>query len=215
MTDSSREPRLEARTPAGILGARGRRVEQGEVERDGGLIAAAAAGDERALAELYDRHASALLGVALRILKSRPDAEDLVHDVFVEAWQRAADFDPSRGSVRSWLLVRARSRAVDRLRSLEAARRRGLLQRAESAGEEASVPPIWDGLDRARAKRALDALPEAQRALVELAYFEGLSCSEMAARCGIPIGTVKSRLSAGMAKLRQEFAESDERRIER
>lgn len=183
-----------------------------EAERDRGLIAAAAAGDEHALAALYDRHVAGLLGVALRILRTRQDAEDLVHDVFVEAWQHARDFDASRGSVRSWLLVRTRSRAVDRLRSLEAARRRGLLTRPAEAGE-ASVEPIWDGADRARAKRALDALPEAQRALVELAYFEGLSCSEMAERCGIPIGTVKSRLSAGMTKLRQAFAEpSDVRR---
>ena len=183
-----------------------------EAERDRGLIAAAAASDERALAELYDRHVAAMLGVSLRILKVRQDAEDLVHDVFLEAWQRAGDFDASRGSVRSWLLVRTRSRAVDRLRSLEAARRRGLLARAEQGPEEASAPPVWDGLDRARAKRALDALPEAQRTLVELAYFDGLTCSEMAARCGIPIGTVKSRLSAGMSKLRHEFAETAEPR---
>jgi RNA polymerase sigma-70 factor (ECF subfamily) len=132
----------------------------------------------------------------------------------VEAWQRAADFDPGRGSVRSWLLVRARSRAVDRLRSLEAARKRGLLLRVEQGAEEASVEPLWDGLDRALAKRALEALPEAQRSLVELAYFEGLSCSEMAEKCGIPIGTVKSRLSAGMSKLREAFAlGGDARRI--
>jgi RNA polymerase sigma-70 factor (ECF subfamily) len=184
-------------------------------ERDRALIAATAAGDERALADLYDRHVAALLGVALRILKVRQDAEDLVHDVFVEAWQRAGDFDASRGSVRSWLLVRTRSRAVDRLRSLEAARKRGLLASREDSAPTV-VEPIWDGADRMRAKRALDALPEAQRALVELAYFEGLSCSEMAARCALPIGTVKSRLAAGMAKLRQEFAEpSEERRTVR
>jgi RNA polymerase sigma-70 factor (ECF subfamily) len=189
-------------------------MEVADVERDHGLIAAVATGDEAALAALYDCHAAALLGVALRILKTRQDAEDLVHDVFIEAWQRASDFDAARGSVRSWLLVRTRSRAVDRLRSLEAARRRGLLARAEASEEETQVAPIWDGLDRLRAKRALDALPAAQRALVELAYFEGLSCSEMAERCGIPIGTVKSRLSAGMAKLRQEFAESDARRAQ-
>jgi RNA polymerase sigma-70 factor (ECF subfamily) len=180
--------------------------------RDDGLIAAAAAGDEAALAELYDRHAAAMLGVALRILKTRQDAEDLVHDVFLEAWQRAGDFEPGRGSVRSWLLVRMRSRAVDRLRSLEAARRRGLFAAAEHADGEPTELPTWDGLDRERAKRALDALPEPQRALVELAYFEGLTCSEMAARCGIPLGTVKSRLSAAMAKLRQSFAEPAEAR---
>ena len=186
-----------------------------ESDRDRGLIAAAAAGDEAALAELYDRHASAMLGVALRILKTRQDGEDLVHDVFVEAWQRAGDFDDSRGTVRSWLLVRVRSRAVDRLRSLEAARRRGLLLLAQHEADEASVEPVWDGGDRVRAKRALDALPDAQRTLVELAYFEGLTCSEMAAHCGIPIGTVKSRLAAAMTKLRQSFAEKSEQRGER
>jgi RNA polymerase sigma-70 factor (ECF subfamily) len=179
-----------------------------ESSRDEGLLAAAATGDSIALASLYDRHAATMLGVALRILKTRQDAEDLVHDVFVEAWQRARDFDESRGSVRSWLLVRVRSRAVDRLRSLDAARRRGLLASVEEHGEgEPAVAPIWDGTDRARAKSALDSLPEAQRVLVELAYFEGLTCSEMARHCAIPIGTVKSRLSAAMAKLRQGFAE--------
>ena len=169
-------------------------------------MAAAAVGDESALAELYDRHAGAMLGVALRVLKVRQDAEDLVHDVFVEAWQKARDFDSGRGSVRSWLLVRVRSRGVDRLRTLQAARRRGLVADAEGAVEAAPVAAVWDSPDRARARKALDALPEPQRVLVELAYFEGLTCSEMAAHCAIPIGTVKSRLSAAMSKLRESFA---------
>ena len=169
-------------------------------------MAAAAVGDESALAELYDRHAGAMLGVALRVLKVRQDAEDLVHDVFVEAWQKARDFDSGRGSVRSWLLVRVRSRGVDRLRTLQAARRRGLVADAEGAVEAAPVAAVWDSPDRERARKALDALPEPQRVLVELAYFEGLTCSEMAAHCAIPIGTVKSRLSAAMSKLRESFA---------
>jgi RNA polymerase sigma-70 factor (ECF subfamily) len=168
-------------------------------------MAAAAVGDESALGELYDRHAGAMLGVALRILKLRQDAEDLVHDVFVEAWQKAADFDASRGSVRSWLLVRVRSRGVDRLRSLTSARRRGLFGDGEAAPEaaDASLPAAWDAPDRERARKALDGLPEPQRTLVELAYFEGMTCSEMAAHCAIPLGTVKSRLSAALAKLRE------------
>ena len=179
-----------------------------EPGRDESLMAAAAVGDESALGELYDRHAGAMLGVALRILKLRPDAEDLVHDVFVEAWQKAADFDVGRGSVRSWLLVRVRSRGVDRLRSLSAARRRGLLGDGEGApeAEGAPVAPVWDGPDRERARKALDGLPDAQRSLVELAYFEGMTCSEMAAHCAIPIGTVKSRLAAAMGKLRDALA---------
>ena len=179
-----------------------------EPGRDESLMAAGAVGDESALGELYDRHAGAMLGVALRILKLRPDAEDLVHDVFVEAWQKAADFDAGRGSVRSWLLVRVRSRGVDRLRSLSSARRRGLFGDGEGAAEatDASVAPVWEGPDRERARKALDGLPEVQRALVELAYFEGMTCTEMAAHCVIPIGTVKSRLSAAMGKLREALA---------
>jgi RNA polymerase sigma-70 factor (ECF subfamily) len=172
-------------------------------ERDVSLVAALALGDRAALAELYDRHASALLGVALRVLHSRSDAEDLVHDVFVEAWQRAADYAAGRGSVRSWLLVRTRSRGIDRLRSLEAARRHGMLPAPGAPAPVASVAPLWDGPDHVRARAALDDLPEAQRTLVELAYFEGLTCSEMATRCGIPIGTVKSRLAAAMSRLRK------------
>ena len=179
-----------------------------EPGRDESLMAAAAVGDESALGELYDRHAGAMLGVALRILKLRQDAEDLVHDVFVEAWQKAADFDAERGSVRSWLLVRVRSRGVDRLRSLTSARRRGLLGDGENVSEEADpkVGPVWDGPDRERARKALDRLPEPQRTLVELAYFEGMTCSEMATHCAIPIGTVKSRLSAALGKLREALA---------
>jgi RNA polymerase sigma-70 factor, ECF subfamily len=179
-----------------------------EPGRDESLMAAAAVGDASALAELYDRHAGAMLGVALRILKLRQDAEDLVHDVFVEAWQKAADFDASRGSVRSWLLVRVRSRGVDRLRSLNSARKRGLFGDGESApaAEGASLPAAWDAPDRERARKALEALPEPQRALVELAYFEGMTCSEMASHCAIPLGTVKSRLSAALGKLREALA---------
>ena len=175
-------------------------------ERDVSLVAALALGDRGALAELYDRHASAMLGVALRVLHSRSDAEDLLHDVFVEAWQRAGAYEAGRGSVRSWLLVRVRSRGIDRLRSLEAARRHGMLPAAVEPGPVASVAPLWDGPDHARARAALDDLPEAQRTLVELAYFEGLTCSEMAARCGIPIGTVKSRLATAMSRLRASVA---------
>ena len=176
---------------------------------DGVLIRAAADGDEAALATLYDRHASAMLGVACRVLRNRADAEDLVHDVFVEAWRKARDFDAARGSVRSWLLLRVRSRGLDRLRSLDAARRHAMAARDDaSQPSQIALPPAWDGSDQQRACAALEGLPEEQRRLVELAYFEGMTCSEMAAHCGIPLGTVKSRLAAGMAKLRQSLLPS-------
>ena len=161
-------------------------------------------GDRSALAELYDRHAAALMRVALRFLPERQDAEDLLHDVFVEAWGRAADYDPDRGSVRRWLLMRTRSRAIDRVRALQTAQR---YARAEAASAcEASAPRAgWDARDRERARRALNQLPSAQRALIELLYFDGLTCAEAARRCGIPIGTIKSRLSAALSKLRSSF----------
>jgi RNA polymerase sigma-70 factor (ECF subfamily) len=170
---------------------------------DAHLLVASSRGDVSALGRLYDRHAPAMLGVASRILRGRQDAEDLVHDVFVEAWQKAGDYDARRGSVRSWLLVRVRSRGIDRLRSLEAARRAAMIP---SGAEGDRSEPRWDGPDRERARAALAALPEEQRRLVELGYYEGLSCAEMAQRVGIPVGTVKSRLAAAVAKLRQTLA---------
>jgi RNA polymerase sigma-70 factor (ECF subfamily) len=174
---------------------------------DARSLVEAARGDEAALAALYDRHAPAMLRVASRILQSRQDAEDLVHDVFVEAWQKAGDYDACRGSVRSWLLVRVRSRGIDRVRSLESARRAAAVLPPGSEGERSE--PSWDAPDRERARAALATLPEEQRHVVELGYFEGLTCAEMADRVGVPIGTVKSRLSAAVAKLRRSLAASE------
>lgn len=176
--------------------------------RDEACLASVGAGEEGALGELYDRHAQALLRVAISILRNRQDAEDLVHDVFVEAWGKAADYDASRGSVRRWLLTRMRSRAIDRLRSLQVARRHAMAE-ARSPHPGLTAAPQWDGFDRDRARQALLDLPEAQRKLVELSYFEGLTHAELATRCEIPVGTVKSRLSAAMGKLRQSLAAAD------
>ena len=175
---------------------------------DARLVAAVATGDQAALATLYDRHTPAMLSVAYRVLRSRQDAEDLLHDVWVETWRRAADYDAARGSVRSWLLMRVRSRGIDRLRALEAARRHAMAQEHE-AQRPRVAHAAWDAPDRSRARSALETLPAEQRALVEAAYFEGMTCSELAARFGIPLGTVKSRLSAGVDKLRRSFATSE------
>ena len=181
-------------------------ADSADEEADPRLIAAVRGGDPEGLAGLYDRHAPAMLGVALRILRDRGDAEDLVHDVFIEAWHKAASFSSERGGVRTWLLVRVRSRGIDRLRSLEVARRHA--QRAMPAPVAPSGPSAEDpagGPDRQRARSALAALPEAQRVVLELAYYEGLTCSEIASRCDTPLGTVKSRLLAGMRELRRRF----------
>lgn len=178
-----------------------------ETDCDQQLLAKVCAGDQPALAALYDRHAGQLLAVALRILKSRADAEDLIHDVFLEVWQKANQYDSARGTVRTWLLIRLRSRAIDRLRVLTLARERNNMAAAETelaiATPDPSISP-----DCARARQALATLSAEQRTVVELGYFRGFSHQEIATRCQIPVGTVKSRLSAALAKLRQVFATS-------
>ncbi|HEY4241940.1 MAG TPA: sigma-70 family RNA polymerase sigma factor [Kofleriaceae bacterium] len=164
---------------------------------DAALVAAMAAGDRKALAALYERHAPLLLGLALRIVRDRREAEDLLHDVFLEAWRSARDFDPKRGRVRTWLAIRMRSRALDLQKSARVSRSSGddgldvIVDEAERASP-----------DHARVRSALAALGPDQRKVLELAYFEGLSCTEIAERVAIPVGTVKSRLAAGLARLR-------------
>ena len=161
------------------------------------LVAAMAAGDRAALATLYERHGSLLLGLALRIVRERREAEDLLHDVFLEAWRTAKAFDPKRGRVRTWLAIRMRSRALDLQKSARVSRNTGdgglelLVDEADAASP-----------DHGRVRRALAELATDQRRVLELAYFEGLSCTEIAQRVAIPVGTVKSRIAAGLDRLR-------------
>ena len=164
---------------------------------DADLVAAIAGGDRGALAQLYDRHSGVLLGLAMRIVRDRREAEDLLHDVFLEAWRSAKDFDPKRGRVRTWLAIRMRSRALDHQKSARVSRNAGAagLDLLVDDGEHASP-------DHARVRAALAELGREQRRVLELAYFEGLSCTEIAARVSIPVGTVKSRIAAGLDRLR-------------
>jgi RNA polymerase sigma-70 factor, ECF subfamily len=163
------------------------------------VVREAARGEIGALAALYDRYAGLLLSMANRMLGDATVAEDLVQDVFLEAWRRAHAFDPSRGSVRTWLLVRLRSRALDRLRSAQHRREVTLDQPRELAAcaEDPELSP-----DHALVRQALLQLPEDQRRVIELSYFQGLSSSEIAEHMGSPIGTVKSRTAAALGKLR-------------
>lgn len=176
-----------------------------EAEHDRKLIASIRHNDNAALAELYDRHAATLMGIAYRILQNRRDAEDLLHDVFLEAWHKATSYDSTRGTVRNWLIMRVRSRAIDRLRSLVSARKKAILQTNSEFAQIESVENVSRSPDHDRARRALAHLSDAQRTVIELLYFEGLSCQEIASRCEIPIGTVKSRLSAALNLLRNMF----------
>lgn len=165
---------------------------------DASLMQAVAAGDRAALATLYDRHAPILLALGSRIVPDRAEVEDVLHDVFLEAWRRAHRYDPRRASVRTWLAVRMRSRCLDRMKSARVARRRPL----ESAPEREQAPDAPAKVDGARLPAWLATLSEVQREVIVLGYFEGLSCSEMAERLAIPIGTVKSRLASALRKLR-------------
>lgn len=161
------------------------------------LVRAMAAGNQEALAALYSRHCQLMLGLAMRIVRNRREAEDLLHDVFLEAWRTAKDFDPNRGRVRTWLAIRMRSRALDLQKSARVSRNAGDSGLDRLVDSESRSSP-----DHAKVRSALGELPKDQRQVIELAYFDGLSCSEISERIAIPIGTVKSRLAAAMSKLR-------------
>jgi RNA polymerase sigma-70 factor (ECF subfamily) len=182
-----------------------------EPAEDARLMALVVCGDKAALAALYDRHASVLLALGARILVDRTLAEDVVHDVFLEAWHHAREFDAGRGTVRAWLVTRMRSRSLDR---------RGKVQRtarvAESAARESHTVSGEEiaGADRERVRQGVAGLPEELGTIVDFAYFEGLSASEIAARLGLPIGTVKSRLARAIATLREQIRPEREVRRE-
>ncbi len=171
-----------------------------EAELDAELVAKMAAGDRQAMSQLYQRHCSILLGLAVRIVRDRREAEDLLHDVFLEAWRAAKTFDPKRGRVRTWLAIRMRSRALDLQKSARVSRNAG-----DSGLDTLVDDSVTHSPDHSRVKAALADLGTDQRRVLELAYFEGLSCSEISERISIPIGTVKSRLAAGLDRLRTEL----------
>lgn len=173
-----------------------------------------AARDQEALSSLYDRFRGVVFSLALRIVRDRAEAEELLTDVFLQAWRQAAGFDRVRGSVGAWLITLARSRAIDRLR---ARRRRDaaleVLARAtvEGAGDPdpSRAPGPEESADRAlksgRISAALEALTLGQRRAIELAYYEGLSHSEIASTLSEPLGTVKTRIRQGLIILRQRL----------
>lgn len=159
-------------------------------------------GDQGALAELYDRYSSVVYAVALRILGDAGAAEDVLQEVFLQLWRNPAAFDAARGSLGAWLAVISRNRAIDFLRR----------RRPETDIEDVvlSVAPDLAGdADRSRAaekvRGVLGAMPSLQRSALEMAYFEGLSHSEIASKTGEPLGTIKTRIRAGLMTLRKAF----------
>lgn len=179
-------------------------------------LRASARGDRSAFGRLYDRHAPLLMALGVRILGERREAEDILHDCFVETWRHIGDYDPERASVKSWLVLRMRSRCLDRLRSAGVSRRESLGERPDETLERASLRAPTEAaeaadqrVDASRLGGVLAALPEEQRAVLVLGFFDGLSSSEIAAELGIPIGTVKSRVRSAMSKLRAALGVAD------
>jgi len=175
------------------------------------LVERMAGRNERALGELYDRHGGAVYSLALAIVGERADAEEVVADSFGQAWRTAERFDPARGSVTAWLATITRTRALDLVRAR--GRRARALTRAAVGNSEGLAAPIAPageapdrGVERQEARRmverSLSELSESQRRIIELAYFGGLTQTEIAAELREPLGTVKTRMRAGLEKLR-------------
>jgi RNA polymerase sigma-70 factor (ECF subfamily) len=173
-------------------------------EEDRQAMVRLAAGDISVVGILYDRYARAVFSLAVRVLGDRADAEEIVQDVFAQVWSQAARFDAARGTFAAWLLMMTRSRAIDRLRARRAG---GVALAADPVREPADPIPTQEqsvitGEDVERMRGAMQDLTASQRTAIELAYYEGLSQSEIAERLQEPLGTVKTRIRSGLLKLR-------------
>ena len=173
-------------------------------DTDRRLVARLASGDSSAVADLYDAHAGQVYALAVRIVGDRSDAEDVVQEVFAQAWRQASRYDAGRATVIGWLLMMTRARAIDRIRArrarFEGAAALTLLDiPSADPGQEAAV---ITSQTVTRVRAALDALGESSRVALELAYYEGLSQSAIAARLGEPLGTIKTRMRTALARLR-------------
>jgi RNA polymerase sigma-70 factor (ECF subfamily) len=168
------------------------------------LMLRIAGGNENAFEELYDRLSSQVFGLVLRILKDQAQSEEVAQEVFVEAWQQAARYDPARGKAITWLLTLAHRRAVDRVRASQASKDRDLregIKEFQSSYDDVEDTAIAHDEGR-RVNEALDRLSETQRDAIQLAYFGGYTHSEVAELLKIPVGTAKTRIRDGMNKLR-------------
>jgi RNA polymerase sigma-70 factor (ECF subfamily) len=181
---------------------------------ESGLVRRMAKGDKAACAELYDRFSRPLYSVALRILGDATEAEDIVQDVFVSLWERAASFDASRGSAFAWAVTLTRNRAIDRLRTRR--RRSDLLADsfaadvpgAQSSAETDTAGHLVFREESVAVRAALSTLPGEQVRALELAFFSGLTQQEIAAQLSEPLGTIKARIRRGLLKLRDTLTRS-------
>jgi RNA polymerase sigma factor (sigma-70 family) len=179
---------------------------------DEALVALVARGDEDALGELYDRVSRIAYGLAMRVLRDDRLAEDAVQEGFLAVWRNAASFRAERAKASTWILTLVHRRAVDLVRREERRRAEPLTEESVAAGRtgEATDEAAWLRFERERVQAALRQLPDVQREALELAYYGGFSQSELAERLGVPLGTIKSRMFAGLARLRELLDESTE-----
>jgi RNA polymerase sigma-70 factor (ECF subfamily) len=173
---------------------------------DEALVLLAARSQQGALAELYDRYGRPAYGLALRVLRDEALAEDAVQEAFLAIWRTASRFVPERGKASTWILTLVHRRAVDLVRH-EERRRADTLEHAPEPSGRAVDEEAWLRLQRERVQDALRQLPDQQREAIELAYYGGFTQSELAERLGQPLGTIKSRMFMGLARLRELLGE--------
>lgn len=171
------------------------------------IVSRLAAGDMDAAEELYDLYAGQVLALARRILRDDGDAEDVVQEVFSQAWRTARKFETARGTVAGWLLVMTRSRAIDRLRAKQARpdTRSAVMPDSMPAGDIPISDRLLTDEEAVHVREALQRLPDVQRDALELAYYEGLTQAEIATRLSEPLGTIKTRMRTALGTLRQRL----------
>jgi RNA polymerase sigma-70 factor, ECF subfamily len=176
------------------------RADLKEVSPDATLVSAIRDGDEQAMAQLYDRYSSLVYSIALRVLGETEAAEDILQEIFLRLWRNPATFDSSRGSLPAWLAVITRNRAIDVLRKRHS--------KTDLEDVKVSVEPdLASGVERSRIlekiRGALRSMSEPQRSALEMAFFEGLTHTEIAEKSGEPLGTIKTRIRTGLLVLRK------------
>jgi RNA polymerase sigma factor (sigma-70 family) len=174
---------------------------------DEAVVALVARSDQEALGELYDRFGRVAYGLALRVLRDEKLAEDAVQEGFLAAWRNADRFLPERGKASTWLLTLVHRRAVDLVRREDSRRAEPIDQDAAAGASRSAEEDAWLRFERERVQSALQRLPDQQREALELAYYGGFTQTELAERLGQPVGTIKSRMFTGLARLRELLAE--------
>lgn len=183
-------------------------AEVDQITEDAQLLRRIAAADQTALAELYDRHSAILYSVAVKILQDEKEAEDVLQEVFLQIWEKATAFDTARGSALGWTATLARNKSIDRLRSRQRRDRFMVYSPDENQASEpfdATEHPLFAREQMSLIRAVVGSLPAEQQTAIRLAFFEGLTHEEIAARLTTPLGTIKARIRRGMLHLRAEL----------